>query len=172
MKPEVEHDYHGSYTEVDKVDEMIDRMEYRGWITDGECMDLIPDAWFMNPDHTTDYECILQIRRVLAIHEKSSEEPFTFKELRWRKRMPSATELESLPLIESAHTCDLHCDIGDARLWLARTSIEDGEPFKSTVYVELKQDGRWIDAGYYDGDYPPEDGMGWSYKMFVDALGD
>ena len=83
-----------------------------------------------------------------------------------RMRMPSWRELVELPVIESGHVHDLHIDTGDARVWLSRCSIEDGEPFKYTVYVELKEDGCWIDAGYYDGSNPVEGGAGWSYKMF------
>lgn len=87
----------------------------------------------------------------------------------WRiQRMPNTQELEALPVLCQGQAHDLHIDTGDARVWLARTSIEDGEPFRNTVYVELlDDDGRWIDAGYYDGDHPVTGGAGWTWMMFV-----
>lgn len=84
----------------------------------------------------------------------------------WPPFMPSARDLEEMETIEEGYTCDLKVDTGDARLWLARTSIEDGEPFRNTIYVELYESGGWSDAGCYDGDRPPQGGAGWTASMF------
>lgn len=85
----------------------------------------------------------------------------------WPSFMPSARDLEEMETLCESQTCDLKVDTGDARLWLARTSIEDGEPFRNTIYVELlDESGRWIDAGYYDGNRPPQGGAGWTASMF------
>lgn len=71
--------------------------------------------------------------------------------------LPSTDELLELDVIDEGYTCDLHYDDGVVRLFVARTSSEDGEPFDNTVYVEQLTNGRWADLGYYDGDYPPNE---------------
>lgn len=88
---------------------------------------------------------------------------------------PSWEVLEDLPTTCVAQTCDLKFEqespdpeCGDAvqkvLVWLARTSIEDGEPFRETVYVEILSDGRWVDLGYYDGENPVERVGGYSVE--------
>lgn len=81
--------------------------------------------------------------------------------------MPHWRDLEDMETLCESQTCDLKIDTGDARVWQARTSIEDGEPYRHTIYVELLEDGRWIDAGFYDGANPPAVGPGWTAHMFV-----
>ena len=72
------------------------------------------------------------------------------------RRMPDWRELEDLPTLQQGYTCDLKVDTGELRLWQARTTIEDGEPFRHTIYIErLQMDGRWADDGCYDGSNPP-----------------
>jgi len=83
-----------------------------------------------------------------------------------RGRMPHWRDIDDMPTLCVSQTCDLKIDTGDARLWQARTTLEDGEPFRNTIYVELEDNGRWIDAGYYDGDNPPDGGAGWTWHMF------
>lgn len=83
------------------------------------------------------------------------------------RKMPDWRDLEDLETLCVGQSCDLKVDTGDARLWLARTTIEDGEPYRHTVYVELYEEGRWVDAGLYDGSRPPRGGAGWTAEMFV-----
>jgi hypothetical protein len=68
--------------------------------------------------------------------------------------MESLTEkLMALPTISQGHTANLKLETEDGyRYWLARTSLEDGEPYEHTVYVERLVDGRWTDYSTLDGD--------------------
>ena len=85
-----------------------------------------------------------------------------------RLLMPATWEIEDLPTLCQGQSDDLKIDTGDARLWQARTSIEDGEPYRNTIHIELRDErGCWIDAGCYDGDHPPHGGAGWTAIMFV-----
>ena len=68
--------------------------------------------------------------------------------------MPSAKQLEVMPTLVQAHTCDLKIDDGAYRVFLSRLDAGDGEPFDNTVYVEMLKRGVWVDLGYYDGDWP------------------
>lgn len=63
-----------------------------------------------------------------------------------------ADMLEQLPTLSTGQAHDLKVDTGERRVWLARTGLEDGEPFARTVYIEELEDGRWLDVGYFDGD--------------------
>lgn len=79
--------------------------------------------------------------------------------------LPTFEQLEALPSLCQAQTCDLRIDTGDFRVWTSRMGLEDGEPFERTVYVEVfshhhdPESGgtwfRWQDLGHYDGDDPP-----------------
>ena len=72
-------------------------------------------------------------------------------------KFPSTEQLEVLPTLAQGQATDLKIDTGLYRVSLSRCDLYDGEPFHSTVYVEvLTADGRWIDVGYYDGDEPIE----------------
>ena len=71
------------------------------------------------------------------------------------RTFPDYDHLNSLPTISEGYTCDLKIDTGDFRLFLARTDMNDGEPYNHTAYVETLENGKWIDLGYYDADNPP-----------------
>lgn len=72
-------------------------------------------------------------------------------------KFPNWRELEDAETISEGYTCDLKVDDEGVRIWLARTSIEDGEPYRHTVYVEIREeDGRWRDFASYDGANPPD----------------
>lgn len=59
--------------------------------------------------------------------------------------------LEDMETLSVGQACNLHIDRNGFRVWLSRCSVEDGEPFDETVYLEEEWDGRWRDVGYYDG---------------------
>lgn len=66
---------------------------------------------------------------------------------------PTSRELASLPTLCTGQAADLKSDSDGVRFWLARTDTNDGEPFDSTVYIEvLFPNGRWVDHGYYNGE--------------------
>lgn len=73
-----------------------------------------------------------------------------------RPTLPSADQLAAIATISQGWNADLKVDTGDHRLWLARTGLDDGEPFARTIYVETLDPARgWIDLGHYDGEDPP-----------------
>jgi len=73
------------------------------------------------------------------------------------KMLPRADQLEDMETISEGYTCDLKVDNGKGlRIWLHRTSIEDGEPYRNTVTVECRDDGCWYDVLTYDGDDPAD----------------
>jgi len=76
-------------------------------------------------------------------------------------RFPNTAQLEALPVLSQGHVHDLHIDTGVYRVSLSRCSIEDGEPFRNTAYIEIKDANFvWQDLGYYDADSPPYEMMG------------
>ena len=71
--------------------------------------------------------------------------------------MPRADWLDSIATITEGYTGDLKVDTGGLRIWLHRTSIEDGEPHRNTVTIECRDpDGCWHDVLTYDGDDPAD----------------
>ena len=85
------------------------------------------------------------------------------------RKLPNPRQLEVMPTLVVAHTCDLKFDDGEVRLLLSRCDSADGEPFDNTAYIEIKDDsGRWIDQGYYDADCPPEALPGVTGTYFLD----
>lgn len=85
--------------------------------------------------------------------------------------------LDRLPTLSQAQTADLKIDDEEqgVRVWLARTGVEDGEPFPRTVYVEMRElgGGRWHDVGYFDGDEPdpaPVGDLGVGWRLTRQAL--
>ena len=66
----------------------------------------------------------------------------------------SAERLDTLPTLSEGYTCDLKWESANVRWWLHRTSIEDGEPYRNTVTIEIRSDGCWHDVLTYDGDDP------------------
>ena len=75
--------------------------------------------------------------------------------------MPTTEQLQALDTISQGWNADLKIDTQDFRVWLARTGLEDGEPFEHTVYVEAngafdeRSMSGWRELGHYDGDDPP-----------------
>jgi hypothetical protein len=63
----------------------------------------------------------------------------------------TAKELEVLPTLSVGQTDDLKIDTGDTRIWLARTKIEDGEPYNNRVTVEKLIGGNWVAVEEYPG---------------------
>jgi hypothetical protein len=79
---------------------------------------------------------------VPGMHFRSPEgEPvrYTARELRY-----SLAELEQMPTLATGQTDDLKVDTGASRVWLARTSIEDGESYNNRVTIEDLVDGQWV----------------------------
>lgn len=66
--------------------------------------------------------------------------------------------LEDLPVLSVSQACNLHIERdtidGTFRVWLSRCGLADGEPFENTVYLEEsdREEGRWKDVAYFDGD--------------------
>jgi hypothetical protein len=85
---------------------------------------------------------------------------------------PNTDILESITTIEEGYTCDLKYDSGDFRIWLHRTSIEDGEPYRNTATIEGRtRDGQWVDVVQYDADHADERSLYiWTdYEHLIDA---
>lgn len=61
-------------------------------------------------------------------------------------------ELESLETIGGGWHADLKYDDGVTRVWLHRTSIEDGEPFARTATVETYDGQCWTTAAIYNAE--------------------
>lgn len=61
----------------------------------------------------------------------------------------SLEELEALPTLAVGQTCNLKIEDGGLRIWLSRCGVADGEPYPNKVTEEVRIDGRWIDARYY-----------------------
>jgi len=74
-----------------------------------------------------------------------------------RPTMPYWEDLVKLPVLSESQACNLVIDGDGTRVWIARTGLEDGEPFEHTVYVEISNEstGGWMELGHYDGDDPP-----------------
>jgi hypothetical protein len=64
-----------------------------------------------------------------------------------------ADMLDDLPTIAVDQTADLKVATDDLRVWLSRLDIDDGEPFRRTVYVEaIDARHTFVYVGYFDGD--------------------
>lgn len=63
----------------------------------------------------------------------------------------TADELNDMPTLAVGQTDDLKVDTGEERVWLARTGVDDGEPYNNRVSHETLVDGRWEDDGSYQG---------------------
>lgn len=71
------------------------------------------------------------------------------------------TTLEDLPTLCEAQADDLKVettleDGTPARVWLSRCGLADGEPWESTVSLELCFEGRWETVQRWNGDDPME----------------
>lgn len=59
--------------------------------------------------------------------------------------------LEDMETLSVGQAADLKIDRNGFRVWMSRCSVEDGEPFDETVYLEEHWNRGWRDVGYYDG---------------------
>jgi hypothetical protein len=63
----------------------------------------------------------------------------------------TADELEQMPTLVIGHTDDLKIETGTTRVWLARTTTEDSEPYNHKITVEKLQEGHWMTIEEYPG---------------------
>ncbi|AGZ61848.1 MAG: hypothetical protein AV945_gp41 [Phormidium phage MIS-PhV1B] len=54
---------------------------------------------------------------------------------------PTLDELKNLPTIHSGQFSDLKSETDDTRIWLSRSTTEDGEPYDNKVTIEHFDDG-------------------------------
>jgi hypothetical protein len=60
-------------------------------------------------------------------------------------------ELEAMPTLSQGQADDLKIDTGKGeRVWLARCTREDGEPWDNKVTIERYIDGRWIECEWWE----------------------
>lgn len=62
-------------------------------------------------------------------------------------------ELESIPTVSQSWNADLKVQEDGLRVWLTRTSVEDGEPYNDKVSIERWDNhyGRWVTVEEYQG---------------------
>ena len=84
------------------------------------------------------------------------------------RQLPNTEQLEAMPTLLQAHTCDMKFNDGEVRLFLSRCDSRDGEPFDNTVYLEIYDGRNWVDQGYYDGDNPIDCMPGVTGTYFTD----
>lgn len=66
--------------------------------------------------------------------------------------MYTKEQIAWLPTLAVGQTCDLKIEEPGRRVWLARTGVEDGEPFDNKITIELQDTaGRWYVASEYEG---------------------
>lgn len=63
----------------------------------------------------------------------------------------TAAELRRRRTLSVAQADDLKIDTGKMRVWLARTGVEDGEPYDDKVTIEKLRHGRWEVVEEYPG---------------------
>lgn len=63
----------------------------------------------------------------------------------------TAEELEQMPTLFSGFTDDLKVETDTTRVWLSRTTVEDGEPYNNQITVEELRDGNWVTIEEYQG---------------------
>lgn len=62
------------------------------------------------------------------------------------------SDLADLPTLSVGQTCNLKIEKPGLRVWLARTTVEDGEPYNNKVTIErLDENGCWYTAQEYKG---------------------
>lgn len=59
-------------------------------------------------------------------------------------------ELKSLPVLTQGWESDLLIQTDNERVWLARTTVEDGEPWDNHVAVERLIAGSWIVVEHWE----------------------
>lgn len=60
------------------------------------------------------------------------------------------TELEALPTLCVGQADDLKIESDRERVWLSRTTVEDGEPWDNKVTVERYIGGAWIEVEWWE----------------------
>lgn len=63
----------------------------------------------------------------------------------------TAEELERMPTLFIGFADDLKMETDTRRVWLARTSTADGEPFTKKITIEELREGRWVTINEYPG---------------------
>ncbi|MGH3722242.1 MAG: hypothetical protein ACRDRI_26070 [Pseudonocardiaceae bacterium] len=63
----------------------------------------------------------------------------------------AAEKLEQMPTLFIGFADDLKIETDTIRVWLARTTEEDGQPCNNKVTIEELQDGCWVDIEEYQG---------------------
>ncbi len=63
----------------------------------------------------------------------------------------SAAELSRMPTLFTSQADDLKVDEDGIRVWLARTTVADGEPYDNKITVEAFENGRWEVIEEYPG---------------------
>jgi len=63
----------------------------------------------------------------------------------------SYSELYNMPTLCVGQTDNLKIETPDTRVWLARTGVEDGEPFNNRVTIEAIIDRRWKVVAEFQG---------------------
>lgn len=63
----------------------------------------------------------------------------------------TADELEQIPTLVTGYTDDLKVETDTTRVWLARTTTEDGEPSNNRITVEQLREGHWVTVEEYPG---------------------
>lgn len=67
-------------------------------------------------------------------------------------------ELQALPTLAQGQTDNLKVEFAsmgreiDTRVWLARTGVEDGEPYDNRVSIEKLRDGAWVEVESFPGE--------------------
>ena len=73
------------------------------------------------------------------------------KSLKGGKKRFTATMLRTFPRISSGQFANLHIDTGKSRVWLSRTTVEDGAPYNNQIIEETLRGGRWVTTAEYEG---------------------
>jgi hypothetical protein len=63
----------------------------------------------------------------------------------------TAEELEQMPTLPSGFTDDLKVETDMMRVWLARTTVEDGAPHNNRITMEKLRGGEWVTIEEYQG---------------------
>jgi hypothetical protein len=65
-----------------------------------------------------------------------------------------ASDLRQKTTKAQGQTDDLKLDTGKTRYWVARTTVDDGEPYNNRVTIERLEDDKWVTVDTYDGSSP------------------
>lgn len=59
------------------------------------------------------------------------------------------TELNEMPTLHQGHFANLKFEEGNCQVWLARTTVADGEPYDNRVTVEFLNEDGWVTLDEY-----------------------